>query len=102
VLLHRLNDVLCKSFERVFASESERVFIEPKTLGMILNERQDQFCELERGSRRNELETIAALLDLTKSRESTAITGRPSAAHALADRLERLDARGAIRRWPRK
>ena len=70
-LLHRLNDVLCKSFERVFASESERVFMEPKTLGMIPDERQDQLCEFERGLRRNELEAIAALLDLAKSREST-------------------------------
>jgi hypothetical protein len=52
--------VLCKSFEGVLASESERVFMEPKTLGMIPDESQDQFCEFERGSCRNELEAIAA------------------------------------------
>jgi len=69
-LFHRPNDVFCKSFERVFPSKSEGVFMEPKTLGVISDERQDQFCEFERGSRRNELEAIAALLDLTKSRES--------------------------------
>jgi hypothetical protein len=44
----------------VLASKSERVFMEPKTLGMIPDECQDQFCEFERGSCRNELEAIAA------------------------------------------
>jgi hypothetical protein len=63
--------MLCKSFERVLASESERVLMEPKTPGMIPDERQDRFCEFEWGSRGNELEAIAALLHLTKSREST-------------------------------
>ena len=77
-LMHRLNDVLCKSFERMFASESERVFMQPKTLGMIPDELQDHFCEFERGSWRNELEAIAALLDLTKSRNRTRNHGPPS------------------------
>ena len=76
-LLHHLNDMLCQSFECVFASERERVLMEPKTLSIIPDERQDQFRKFERGLCGNELEAIAALLDLTKRRDSTCNHGAP-------------------------